>query len=101
VLEKGFQIRGATPRIAICSEVKYVVRCKETPRSTAMFSYAGMMEAAVKVDMQAWIATRTRFVIFYPEILSVLNLEEGDERKLHHPALPVIWISTSHAWYGI
>jgi len=30
----------------------------------AMFSYAGIMEAAVKVDMQAWMATSTKLVVF-------------------------------------
>jgi hypothetical protein len=34
------------------------------PKSSAMISYAGMMAAAVKVDIQACQATSTRLAIF-------------------------------------
>lgn len=39
-----------------------------------MVSYAGMMAAAVKVDMQAWMATRVRFVTFYEFVVLVYTL---------------------------
>jgi hypothetical protein len=54
----GFQNRGAQPRMAIWSEVRYAVLVRETPNSSAIPSKAGMMADAVKVVIMAWIGIR-------------------------------------------
>jgi hypothetical protein len=65
LFEMGFQNSGANPSITIVILVRYETFWSEHPRSLLISSKAGMIPADVKVAMQAWNATWTRFAFFY------------------------------------
>ena len=62
--DRGFQKRGAAPRMTICDDTRYDVCCSETPRSSEILRKAGIIADAVNVHIIAWNATSTRFVVF-------------------------------------
>jgi hypothetical protein len=62
--ERGRQIKGATPRMAIWRDSKYDALWIETSRSAAISAKTDWTAAAVKVPIMAWNEIMARFTSF-------------------------------------